>query len=319
MSALMITLQTVISRWRDGNRWRYAYAQKESCSFSVEKPVPVTITEYLGTLPKSVLIAFGSFQLAVVSFGDYLTHAHYVLEFSPFYLVPISFFSWFIGKRSGFTLGILSVMIGFFIRLRQEPRAIAYWDALVWFALYICATVIVVQLKALYEHERYLSRIDPLTRIGNRRSLLEAASAAKSVSDRQRVPLSISYIDLDGFKQLNDRFGHSAGDSVLAATASAIAKAVRPSDVVARIGGDEFAVLLPGADGEAAIGILRRVRLELDSVMMQHRWPMTFSIGIASFTPPLGSVPEMIHAADQTMYIAKKKGKNRTEHRNLAA
>jgi diguanylate cyclase (GGDEF)-like protein len=53
--------------------------------------------------------------------------------------------------------------------------------------------------------------------------------------------------------------------------------------------------------------------------MMQHRWPMTFSIGIASFTPPLGSVPEMIQAADQTMYIAKKKGKNRTEYRNPAA
>jgi diguanylate cyclase (GGDEF)-like protein len=319
MSAFMITLQAVISRWRDGYRCRYAYAQKESCLLSVEKAVSVTITEYLGALPKSVLLVCGSFLLALVSVGDYLTHAHYVLEFSPFYLVPISFFSWFIGRRSGFALGILSVMIGFFIRLRQEPRAIAYWDALVWFGLYVCATVIVVQLKALYEHERYLSRIDPLTRVGNRRSLFEAASAAKSVSDRQGVPLSISYIDLDGFKQVNDRFGHSAGDSVLAATASAIANAVRPSDVVARIGGDEFAVLLPGADGEAAISILRRVRLELDSVMMEHRWPMTFSIGIASFTPPLGSVPEMIQAADQTMYIAKKKGKNRTEHRHPAA
>ena len=279
----------------------------------------MTITEYLATWPKSLLIALGVLLLALVAMADYLTHTNYVLEFSPYYLIPISFFSWFIGKRSGLALGILSVIMGFFIRLWGAPRGVAYLDALVRLVLYLSATLMIVQLKALYERERHLSRIDPLTRIANRRALLEAASAAKSVSDRQLTPLSISYIDLDGFKQVNDRLGHSAGDRVLAATADAIIRAVRPSDVVARIGGDEFAVLLPGADGADASGILHRVRLELDRVMKHNRWSITVSIGIASFVPPLGSVQEMIQVADQTMYLAKKNGKNRTEHRNLAA
>ncbi|HEY7405010.1 MAG TPA: GGDEF domain-containing protein [Candidatus Angelobacter sp.] len=273
----------------------------------------MTITEYLATWPKSVLIFFGVSLLALVAAADYLTHTNYLLEISPYYLVPISFFSWFIGKRSGLALGIVSVILGFVIRLRGVPPAIAYWDTLVRLALYISAMLMIVQLKALYERERHLSRIDPLTRIANRRALLEAAAVAKSISDRRQVPLSISYLDLDGFKQLNDRLGHGAGDCVLTATADAISRAVRPSDVVARIGGDEFAVLLPEADGPAAAGILRRVRLELDGVMKHNRWPVTVSIGIASFAPPLDSVSEMVHAADQAMYLAKKKGKNRIE------
>ncbi len=250
------------------------------------------------------MISIGAALLVLVSAGDYLSHVNYVLEFSPFYLVPISFFSWFIGKSSGITVGMLGTMIGFFIRLREAPRAIAYWDALVWFTLYVSSTFIVAELRRLYEHERQLSRVDPLTRIGNRRAFFEAAASAKNWSDRQNVPLSISYIDLDRFKELNDRFGHSMGDRVLAVTAATIAKAVRPSDFVARIGGDELAVLLPATNDEGAAGVLRRAHSQLDRAMAKRGWPVTFSIGIASFSPPLGSVSEMINAADKAMYIA---------------
>jgi diguanylate cyclase (GGDEF)-like protein len=279
----------------------------------------VTITEYLAKQPKSFLAILGALLGALVSMGDYLTQTIYVLEFSPFYLVPVSFFSWFIGKRSGIIVAAMSATLGLFIRLGHASGIIPYWNAVIWFALYFISAIMVVQLKGLYEHEQYLSRIDPLTKIANRRALFESATQAKSFSDRQNVPLSIAYIDVDGFKQVNDLHGHSTGDRVLALTAAAIKKALRPTDVVARIGGDEFTVLLPATDREVAGRVLSRVRLELDRAMEGCGWQVTFSIGIASFFPPLGSVPEMIRAADQAMYGAKRMGKNRINNGNLTS
>jgi diguanylate cyclase (GGDEF)-like protein len=269
--------------------------------------------------PKSLLGFLGVLLLMVVAAGDYLTHINYVLEFSPFYIVPVSFFSWFIGKRASIAVAVIGVVFGFLIRLRTLPGAIAWWDALVWLALYIGASLIVAELRKLYLHERHLSRIDPLTNVENRRALFESASRAKSFSDRHDVPLSIAYLDLDGFKKLNDRLGHRVGDKVLAIVAARIRKTLRPTDVVGRVGGDEFILILPESDSGTALRIIDRVRIDLDQAMQKRRWPVTFSIGLVSFSPPLGSVSEMIRAADQAMYAAKNTGKDRVEQGSIAS
>lgn len=276
---------------------------------SCEGRSAVTITEYLGTQRRAMLLLLGALLFAAVGTVDYLMHANDLLEFSPFYLVPISFFSWFIGRRSGVALALLSVVVSFLIRVTAVPRAVTYGDAFVRFILYLSSVWMIAQLKKLYDHERHLSRIDPLTMVENRRAFFEAAARAKSFADRHDASISIAYLDLDNFKQFNDHWGHTTGDKLLAEVAHEIREALRPTDVIARIGGDEFAVLLPETDKETAARILSRVQIELDCAMRERQWKMTFSIGLASFSPPLASIPEMIRSADEAMYAAKNQVK----------
>ena len=153
----------------------------------------------------------------------------------------------------------------------------------------------------------------------NRRALLESAAATLNFAKRHHTTISLAYIDLDDFKKMNDLLGHATGDKVLRAVAASIRDALRPTDLVARIGGDEFAVLLPETTKAAAGRVMDRVRLALDRAMRERSWATTFSIGIVTFLRPPRLISEMLGKADHVMYGVKSIGKNRTEQREIAA
>jgi diguanylate cyclase (GGDEF)-like protein len=119
----------------------------------------------------------------------------------------------------------------------------------------------------------------------------------------------VAYIDLDDFKQLNDRHGHRTGDRALRAVAAAMLRHVRQVDLPARLGGDEFAVAYLQTSSEAALKAVTLLRDRLIEVVKKHDWPMSFSIGLASFETMPDSVDAMISAADQLMYEVKQAGK----------
>jgi diguanylate cyclase (GGDEF)-like protein/PAS domain S-box-containing protein len=165
------------------------------------------------------------------------------------------------------------------------------------------------QLEASLTKERELARQDPLTGLNNRRAFLETSETEKERSRRYHHCFNIAYIDLDGFKKVNDSLGHAVGDQVLREVAQTLRSNLRSTDAVARLGGDEFAILLVETDAASAERVLRKLHELLRAAMKAHGWNVDFSIGLASYLCPPESIDNIIRTADGLMYSVKVKGK----------
>jgi two-component system, cell cycle response regulator len=157
-----------------------------------------------------------------------------------------------------------------------------------------------------------LSETDALTGLLNARGFAQRMRAEIKRSKRYRQPLSLLFLDLDGLKDINDRYGHRAGSEALREVAGVIRAELRESDAGARWGGDEFTVLAPNTDMAAAVSFAERIRARIAEHVAD--WPLTASIGIASLESRDGSeladAAALMRAADDAMYEAKRRGKN---------
>ncbi len=176
------------------------------------------------------------------------------------------------------------------------------WEVQVVRVLVLAVVTHLVTLDvALGDVDRTAARQDPLTGAFNRRHLEEILRRQVNHSLRLNRPLAVLLLDLDGFKEFNDRHGHLAGDRALADVAAALAGRLRSTDMVARYGGDEFVVVLPDTAGEEA----RRVAWDLVDVGQQG---LRFSIGISCLSEECSTVQELLGAADQALLRTKRSG-----------
>ena len=170
-----------------------------------------------------------------------------------------------------------------------------------------------MQLHQELDNASALARHDPLTDALNRKGLEEAMEREVSDMRRKDTPLSVSLLDIDNFKKLNDRLGHEAGDRALVHLADVTRRSLRPSDTLARYGGEEFVVLMPDTRLEQAIEVMARLQRELTKAIYMagnEKILITFSAGVAQLVAN-ESGTEAIRRADQAMYLAKRAGKNR--------
>ena len=154
---------------------------------------------------------------------------------------------------------------------------------------------------------------DELTPLANRRRFMAEFRREAQRADRTETPLSVIVLDIDDFKQVNDTWGHETGDLVLAGLAEVLSGATRTVDLAARLGGEEFAVLLPNTDAEGARGVAERVQRDLAELSIDvpgDSVSVTASFGISSF-PEGAPLAELINDADRCLYEAKRAGKNR--------
>ena len=154
---------------------------------------------------------------------------------------------------------------------------------------------------------------DGLTGLPNRRAAQDTLKRMVAQSARGVSPLAALLLDLDHFKNINDTLGHDQGDEVLAATAVALQSAVRDSDFVGRYGGEEFLLLLPETDKQAALQVAEKVRKAIATIHLPNLNQITASIGVAVIPDDAGDAPTLIRSADRALYSAKKNGRNRVE------
>lgn len=157
--------------------------------------------------------------------------------------------------------------------------------------------------------------VDPLTGLSTRRRFLEAFDLEMKRAQRERSPLSLLMLDVDHFKRVNDRFGHPVGDEVLAELGRLIAGAVRSADAVGRLGGEEFALLLPGTDADGAREIAERIRAVVERAAVSDgrggSVAFTVSLGTATLGPAAQTSAKLLAEADRALYAAKDGGRNR--------
>lgn len=169
-------------------------------------------------------------------------------------------------------------------------------------------------LTRLNEELRRMAERDHLTGCFNRRRLDEAMNAELARSARSGHPLALAMLDLDHFKAVNDRYGHGVGDAMLAHVTAIIRNQLRETDLLARVGGEEFALLLPDTGEREAVALLERVRHKVEETPLPHAEapiPMTVSAGVGEARPDI-EPGRWMHEADAALYMAKRCGRNRT-------
>ena len=187
-----------------------------------------------------------------------------------------------------------------------ESRELAHW----------LATQASIALENAHLHGLVKAQAvtDELTGLANRRRFMEFVQLELKRAERFQSPLGLLLVDLDDFKLVNDRFGHGTGDEVLRALSDVFRESLRDVDLAARLGGEEFAVLLPETDYSGAAGVAERLRASLASLELQdpdgQGFGVTASFGVAVY-PEAQSVDELLRTADAALYRAKAEGKNR--------
>jgi diguanylate cyclase (GGDEF)-like protein len=220
---------------------------------------------------------------------------------------------WSCSRKTALGLALMSLSVWSWI----EATRAAVWTELLPGQFMRCAVVLwlVVWTSRLRERltcAHRLARIDSLTELPNRQALVEALEAELSRTRRFGHPFTVALLDCDGFKGINDRSGHLAGDDVLRRIGVALRQHTRHYDCVGRLGGDEFLLVLSEVNGEEAVLVAERMRAALRH-FVEREYPMlTFSLGVVTFRTANLDWEECVQQADEAMYAAKRQGPDQT-------
>lgn len=278
----------------------------------ITKVARLNVTAWLGRRSKPFLSSLAVFGLVVASCVRYISPSGLQL-----YVLPISFATWFLSPLVGwiFVAAAATILLVFdWISLHGVYQNLLVLNTVLNLIFFSAVVFIFSEVRALYDREQDLSLHDPLTGLLNNRAFLDKVTTENRRLQRHPGSLTLVYIDLDDFKQVNDARGHSAGDTLLKSLAQMMTNTVRSTDFVARLGGDEFAILLPDTNVEVARTVLAKIQERLLQQLRDQNYLVTFSIGAVTFAQMQPDPASMIYMADHAMYAVKQRGKNGIEY-----
>lgn len=262
-------------------------------------------------------------MVAAIGWLDYETGPEFGL--SLLYLIPVALSAWHGGVTAAVIVGCFAgaswLAADLAWRVSDTAIAISIWNAFTRFVIYVSEGVFIAmlrrdreKLKRLAARESLLARTDASTGLPNARAFLERAGRELE----RGQPLCVLYVDLDNFKAFNDRLGHAAGDDILEEVARILRESIGEQDIAARIGGDEFAMLLACDNQDksrrAGEAIAERIR-DVGRAFPDINFGAT--VGVAFFREPPEHAEELLRAADDAMYQGKSRGKGQVVVQNV--
>ncbi|MEO8132388.1 MAG: diguanylate cyclase [Betaproteobacteria bacterium] len=252
--------------------------------------------------------------LLLVGEIDYVTGT--AIRVSPLYFIPLALAGWRLGRVGAALASLLATIIWNAVLYANggEYRQlhVLVVNFLTQGIAFLTISMLVAVLSNALRQERSLGMTDVLTGLRTRRAFFDQAGSTMALCKRYQRPVALAYLDLDNFKNVNDSLGHAQGDALLGKIGSVIASSLRATDIAARIGGDEFVILLPETDAAKAAAFCERLRVTLETLADCQDSNVTASIGVAVDDPAGETVYQLLKHADAHMYQAKGGGKNRT-------
>ena len=264
-------------------------------------------------LPRQALAFLGPIGVALVAYA--LSDNPGAGDGAVLYMWPVLWTSFFFGRRGALAI-IVSVGVGHTLVLLALPAPDGTFDR--WADVMVSVAVVAAVVLVLTSRNDELlarlageARVDALTGLLNRRGFDEHALVELAHARRDGLSIAIASLDIDHFKHVNDEWGHDVGDQVLARLGALLAAHSRDIDVVARVGGEEFVVLLPGCTAAAAAALTDRVRSALAADDDTGLPKVGMSAGVTAATAPTEVAP-LLRRADSALYEAKRAGRDRT-------
>jgi diguanylate cyclase (GGDEF)-like protein len=245
--------------------------------------------------------------LAVITLGylfDYLSARD--LSVAVVYFFAVGFMAWSGGLRAG-VIGAVAAGVAEGIDAfgEADPSSVVVWNSLTTLLVLAGFVVVVDLLRRALDRAESQARFDALTGAANLLACQERGEIELARLERLGGQLSVAFLDLDSLKELNDRAGHPAGDAALVHLVRTAQETLRPTDLLARVGGDEFVLLLPDTDSDEAITVTRRIQDQLRDTVGEES--LSITVGLVTWRHPPENTEELFVEADALMYEAKRR------------